>query len=110
LLLRQGRAVPWECEGCLPVGLMENAEFKTETARLGPGDTLVLVTDGITEAVSRREEMFGADRLLQAAEQHAGGSVAELQAGILAAVDDFSRGAYQADDITLLIIRYTGAG
>ncbi len=34
--------------------------------------------------------------------------VAELEAGILAAVDDFSRGAYQNDDITLLIIRYTG--
>jgi len=34
--------------------------------------------------------------------------VADLQSGILAAVDDFSRGAYQADDITLLIIRYTG--
>jgi len=108
LLLRQGRAVPWECEGCLPVGLMEDTNFKTETARLGPGDTLVLVTDGITEAVSRQEEMFGPDRLLQAAEQHAGGSLEELQSGILAAVDDFSRGAYQADDITLLIIRYTG--
>lgn len=108
LLLRNGRAEQSCCEGCMPVGLLEEATFKTESTQLEPGDTLVLVTDGITEAVNRDEEMFGPERLRDAAARYAGASVAELEAGILAAVDDFSRGAYQNDDITLLIIRYTG--
>jgi sigma-B regulation protein RsbU (phosphoserine phosphatase) len=106
LLIRDGRATVACEEGGLPVGLMDAAEFRTEAAQLQPGDTLVLVTDGITEAIDPQREMFGNERLRLAAERYAGESVEQLQAGIIDAVEEFSRGAYQADDITLLVIRY----
>jgi sigma-B regulation protein RsbU (phosphoserine phosphatase) len=64
--------------------------------------------DGITEAVNRAEELFGPERLLRSVERHAGKPVDELQASILADVEEFSRGAHQADDITLLVVRYLG--
>jgi serine phosphatase RsbU (regulator of sigma subunit) len=94
--------------GSVPVGLLEFAKFETQSMVLQPGDTLVLVTDGITEAVDPLEEMFGADRLLHAAQRHSEAPVEELRAGILADVEEFSRGACQGDDMTLLIIRYLG--
>jgi sigma-B regulation protein RsbU (phosphoserine phosphatase) len=75
---------------------------------LSPGDTLVLFTDGVTEATNLQEEMFALERLEEVVAQNAGASVKELEAAILAAVDEFSRDAYQADDITVLIVRYQG--
>jgi len=96
--------------GCLPLGLVPEAEFKTSSVTLAPSDTLVLFTDGITEATNPKEEMFGSDRLRAVVAQHGGAGLNELQTSILAAVDEFSGGAYQADDITLLIVRYPGKG
>jgi sigma-B regulation protein RsbU (phosphoserine phosphatase) len=110
LLVRPGKVETPFPAGCLPLGLIPEAEFKTSSVTLAPGDTLVLFTDGITEATDPKEEMFGSDRLRAVVAQHSSASLEELQASILAAVDEFSGGAYQADDITLLIVRYPGKG
>lgn len=91
------------------MGLFPEAEFQTSFATLEPGDTLVLYTDGVNEAVNLQDEMFEIERLQEVVARHATGSVEELQAAILAAVEEFARGTYQADDLTLLIIRYRGA-
>lgn len=108
ILIRDSRAQTVCSAGALPVGLLGRAEFTAEIMALDPGDTLVLFTDGITEAVDPAGEMFGMERLLQAAEHYAGKPVEELQAAILADVARFSRGACQGDDMTMLIIRYLG--
>lgn len=109
LLIRDGRAEFSFPSECFPVGLFPQAEFSTSAATLQPGDMLVLYTDGITEAQNPRDEMFGIERLQEVVAQHTSASVEELQAVILGAVEEFTRGTYQADDITLLIIHFHGS-
>jgi serine phosphatase RsbU (regulator of sigma subunit) len=72
---------------------------------LGPGDALVLYTDGITET-RRGDELFGEDRLVAALEAAAGASAEELADAVLAAVDAF-RAAPSEDDVALLVLRVT---
>jgi len=93
----------------LPLGMFEEAEFRTFFSTLEPGDTLVLFTDGITDALSPEPERFQIERLEQVVTEHAAASPEELQAAILKAVEDFTGGVQQTDDMTLLILRYLGA-
>lgn len=109
LLVRAGRVEPVFPAASLPLGLFPKAEFKISSSTFEPGDTLVLFTDGITEAVNPREEQFGNERLEQVVARHASAPLEKLQAAILEAVEEFTQGAPQADDITVLIVRYPGA-
>ena len=79
------------------------------SARLQPGDLLVLFTDGLTEAASGEEggARFGIDRLIALIEEHGASPPAVVRDAILAAVSAFS--ARRDDDVTLLVARYTGA-
>ena len=79
------------------------------TARLQPGDLLVLFTDGLTEAASGEEggARFGIDRLIALIEEHGASPPAVVRDAILAAVSAFS--ARRDDDVTLLVARYAGA-
>ena len=105
LLVRNGDVdEPFQPES-FPVGMFPDAEFETRTSQLELGDTLVMFTDGINEA----GEEFGTERLREVVHSNAKASVKEIQASILKAVSDFVRGADQADDMTLLILRYTGS-
>jgi DNA-binding LacI/PurR family transcriptional regulator/serine phosphatase RsbU (regulator of sigma subunit) len=78
------------------------------TARLQPGDLLVLHTDGLTEAVAADGSgaRFGIDRLVALIEEHGASPPAAVRDAILAAVAAFS--AQRDDDVTLLVARYTG--
>ena len=93
---------------CLPLGLLPDSVFTVRSSRLEPGDTVVFFTDGVNEAVNIEEEEFGVERLQEVVAANGRGTLEALQAAILAALDDFTRGANQADDITLLILRYIG--
>ncbi|HEY1897338.1 MAG TPA: SpoIIE family protein phosphatase [Terracidiphilus sp.] len=106
LLLRRGEVDELCSGGSFPIGLLEQASFKAEHIQLEPGDTLLLYTDGVTEAEDRDQNQFGATRLKEVLGRHQDGSLAEVQAGILRAVERFAEGASQSDDITLLVVRY----
>ncbi len=109
LLLRNGQVETAFPAECFPVGLLPDAEFTSSVFTLRPGDTLVLFSDGITEAMNPDENEFGIARLKGVLAGLTDVPVEQLQAAILAAVEDFTRGAGQADDLTLLLIRYQGA-
>jgi GNAT superfamily N-acetyltransferase len=94
--------------GCLPLGLLADADFKASSHNLKPGETLVFFTDGISEAENPEGEQYGLTRLQQVAAKYADARMEELQRALLASVRDFTHGAYPVDDITLLIIRYKG--
>ncbi len=106
LLIRNGQVSDVYTEGSFPVGLVEQAEFGATRMQLEPGDTLLLYTDGIVEAENTQGELFGFDRLREVAAANARASMGDLQQAVLSAVREFSRGAPQSDDITLLIVRY----
>ncbi|MGH9393389.1 MAG: SpoIIE family protein phosphatase, partial [Terriglobales bacterium] len=87
-------------ESNVPVGLLPGAEYKSARHRMAPGERLLLITDGVTEATNEAREMFGDERLFSVLS--AGCSVAELAA----AVRTFCQGVPLADDLTVLEARY----
>jgi len=80
--------------------------------QLGPGDVILLYTDGITEATNRDGEQYGIDRLTEFVQnQFRNGSskpISELTRGIVDEIDSFSGFAKQNDDITFVIARASG--
>jgi sigma-B regulation protein RsbU (phosphoserine phosphatase) len=74
--------------------------------QLLPGDTLVLFSDGVTEAMDPDEQLFGDERLCHAIAGKENISLNDLQTEILNSVHTFTRGASQNDDITVLLVRY----
>jgi sigma-B regulation protein RsbU (phosphoserine phosphatase) len=109
LIRRGGNADEAFTEGSFPVGLVPEAEYATACVKLEPGDTLVLFSDGVTEAMDPKEDFFGMPRLAQLLTGHNETSLDELQKLVLEAVENFAHGASQADDLTLLLVRYRAA-
>jgi len=109
LLVRAGEVSEPFTEGGFPVGLIPDASYVASCVALRPGDTLVLYSDGVTEAIDPDDEMFGVSRLRELLLAQHDAPLEALQKNILDSVRAFSRGAHQADDITLLLARYRGA-
>jgi serine phosphatase RsbU (regulator of sigma subunit) len=98
--------VRWLETGGPVLGLLPGASYECEDVALAHGDVVVVVSDGVTEARDTGNEEFGRDRLL-AAVGHCHGERAEAVLDrLLSAVNQFSAGASQADDITALVFRY----
>jgi Serine phosphatase RsbU, regulator of sigma subunit len=89
----------------MALGVLEDAEYHEQSIALTPGDTLVLYTDGITEATNADDELFGDERLRTILARNHGRSGAELTQIILDEIHRFSGGQPQADDITLFIVK-----
>jgi phosphoserine phosphatase RsbU/P len=68
-------------------------------------DTLVLFTDGVTEAMNLRQEEFGEAAFIETLASSRDRPVAEIISRIFSSVDSFSQGAEQTDDITCIAIR-----
>src|SRR5271168_2660615 len=110
ILMRHGTAEEPFSEGSYPVGLVPEAEYTTARLKLEPGDTIVLFSDGVTEAMDPDEELFGVPRLREVLTGQTECPLDQLQKCVLEAVENFARGASQADDLTMLIVRYRAAG
>ncbi len=106
LLLRGGTVSELYTEGSFPVGLIPEATYTSAQLRLEPDDTLVLFSDGVTEAEDTEHNLFEVPRLSQALAGQQGVPVEALQQSILHSVQNFTKGAHQSDDITLLVVRY----
>lgn len=109
ILLRRGEVSEIFTEGSYPVGLIPDAQYSAVRVTLEPNDTLVLFSDGVTEAADPEDQLFGVPRLCEALAGQHDAPLDQLQKRVVESVDNFSRGASQADDITLLFIRYRAA-
>ncbi len=88
-----------------PLGLFPGVEYVEESLSLGSETTLVMYSDGITEAFNEAREEFTDERLVGLVDDLAGTkSPVELGEDILAAVDAFAGSAPQSDDITLMVL------
>lgn len=97
--------------GGMPLGLFEKVEYELQEIEFAVDDTLVIFTDGVTEAADLRGEEFGDERLLRVVTAHRPGNAPEIAAAILDAIASHSGGvAAQHDDITLLVARPIGKG
>jgi len=90
----------------VPLGMLPDSTYSPQRLCLQPGDKLVLYTDGLTDARNGLRAYFGFQRLRETVLAHAGESCQALHAAMRAAVDAFSEGAAQNDDISAAVIEY----
>ncbi|HQR44843.1 MAG TPA: SpoIIE family protein phosphatase [Thermoanaerobaculia bacterium] len=88
-----------------PIGILPECTHREASVSLGPGDTLVLYSDGITEAVNAADEEFGMERLIDLVRSGQDEPPEALSGCIFGAVSEFTRGVAQYDDQTVLIVR-----
>ena len=108
LILRRSGAIEGLASGNLPVGMFDEAEFASASADLQEGDFLVIYTDGVSEAANIHSELFEESRLRAVLEQFKGQKVEEIAEAIRAGVREFTAGAPQSDDFTILAIQFKG--
>jgi len=89
----------------IAMGVITDAEYTANEQPLSPGDVVVLYTDGITEAMNAREDMFGEERLYEVIRHVNGLNAGEILTNILNAVKEFTADYPQSDDITLMVVR-----
>ncbi len=106
LLVRGGQVSELYMDGSLPVGLLPQADYIAGRMQFEPEDTLILFTDGVTEAQDPDRNLFEVEGLKDAIACCHAMPLDKLQQDILQSVQKFTRGASQSDDITLLLVRY----
>jgi sigma-B regulation protein RsbU (phosphoserine phosphatase) len=87
------------------LGVFVDEDFMDETLQLDDGDTLVMFTDGVTEAMNSEYEEFGIQRLKDLLSGLAGKSSQQIVETIKATIKDFENDTEQSDDITMLVIK-----
>ncbi|OYO27921.1 SpoIIE family protein phosphatase [Janthinobacterium sp. PC23-8] len=98
-----------EGTGGMALGVMEDIVYAEKTVFLAPDTTLLLYTDGITEAFNPFDQAFGEQRLAEQLVQSATLKTEPLLTELVACVQTFAAGAPQSDDITCLAMRYVSA-
>jgi sigma-B regulation protein RsbU (phosphoserine phosphatase) len=86
------------------LGAFPEVEPEERAIEMGPGDTVVFYTDGITEARSPSRDVFGGERLRATVTAHAGGGARQIRTALVTAIEAFTAGTPQSDDLTLLIV------
>lgn len=106
---RAGGRVTTLDAGGLPLGVDDAAKFEPATRiTLGPGDSLVLVSDGVFERRRADGQMYGIERLRALIAEYAGGlSSAALVEAIRAAPEAFAEGLAPQDDVTIVVVKRT---
>ncbi len=91
------------------LGIMDDMTYDEATTTLAKGDMIVLYTDGITEAMNARGDLFDKERLMAAVRGANPTDARDLIDAILAAVRDFTGDTPQADDLTIVTVRRISA-
>jgi sigma-B regulation protein RsbU (phosphoserine phosphatase) len=89
------------------LGIQGEQVYACDTTRLEEGDLLLLYTDGITEAQNLNEALYTEERLAECLREIPGDSAGAVGKAVIDAVADYQGAAPQADDITLVALRYT---
>jgi sigma-B regulation protein RsbU (phosphoserine phosphatase) len=92
----------------IPPGLFAATSYETLTLRLQPGESVLFCTDGITDAFARDGEQFGIERLQELCGAQRPIAPAELLGRIFTAVENFSHGREQHDDMAAAVFQYCG--
>lgn len=108
LLSQDGTVTPLEGTGGIVLALQAGLDYEERSVVLKPGDTLMMYTDGVTEAMNHDQIMFGDALLADKLSVCGGMSANELTEHLIATVHDFSVGCPQTDDITCFAFLYKG--
>jgi sigma-B regulation protein RsbU (phosphoserine phosphatase) len=102
------RSVTGKIEELIPdayfLGMFDFASYQSRRLHLDKGDTLVVYSDGLTDAENPQGEMFGERRLIEIIEQEAPSGSHAVEQRVLKAIGDFTQGMPQTDDITFVVV------
>ncbi|EXJ14830.1 PP2C family protein-serine/threonine phosphatase [Imhoffiella purpurea] len=90
----------------MALGALEGLGYASASIQLSPGDTLLMFSDGVTEAMNARHEEFGDARLSEQLRGSSPRNPREAVERVLTGVDRFASEVEQADDITCVALRY----
>ncbi len=109
LVIKKNRAVEWLPRAkSLVAGAMPGVRYESENFRLSPGDSLFLYTDGVTEAMNHVDELFSEERLEKDLVISSDLEIKDSISHIMDSIQRFSGETPQSDDITMMMIRYSG--
>lgn len=113
VLVQQGKAQFFPRGRNMGLAVLEGQHYQEGSLQLSPGDSLLLYTDGVTEATDAQNALFGDTRLLRVVQSfkprpEQRGPARQLTEHIVAQVRRFEAGAAQADDITVVTLTYKG--
>ena len=97
-------------EGGLPLGLMSDASYEQGECPFGPGDALLLYSDGISEALDARGREYGEDRLRDVWAREGATTPGAVIDTVYGEVEAFRGRAVQSDDMTLVVVGVPAAG
>ena len=97
-----------KCKSGFILGGLPEAMVVDEVTTMNNGDTLTLYTDGITEAMNNRRELYGEERLLKHFNKKVYSCLVELHRDLKDDVEKFADGADQSDDMTYITLKYHG--
>ena len=104
-LIRAGATdVATLCRTGMPLGVLDDAAWQCTREYFAPGDTLVIYSDGLTEAHDKDHALFEAERLLETARACAGQPATEIRDVLMATVNAFRGPAPQSDDMTVMVV------
>lgn len=109
ILHKNGEIESLEMTGGMALGVMEDFSYQSKKIHIQERDTLFLYTDGVTEAINRNEELFSEERLEKDLVNLYGRPLNAMVDGVMERIREFSQGMPQADDITMMVLRYFGA-
>ena len=89
----------------MPLAAMEGVKFKEREFEMGRGDILFVYTDGVPEATDSRNELYGAERMVETLNSLKDEDVSAILKGIKNSVDEFVGEAEQFDDLTMLAFK-----
>ena len=92
----------------LPLGMFCDSSFIASGAKIKPGETLLLFSDGVTEAMDHAGTEFGSDRLMGTLREALGFEPTALLENCVEAVGTFRLNAERNDDLTMLALKYKG--
>jgi adenylate cyclase len=109
LIDKMGKVDRLEGKGGPPLGIMEDMEYTYETIQLSAGDTLLLVTDGVHEAMNRIKDLYGVERIAALLEnQPKDNDIKHLAYNLREDVRSFVGDTEASDDLTMLLIKWNG--
>ena len=104
-VLLGGKPMPVEMDANIPVGIMADWQFTSQSVTLKPGQTLFIYTDGLTEAENATHEQFGEERMMEVLVK-SDTAPRPLIENIIQEVHNFVGQAEQSDDLTILAVQF----
>lgn len=91
--------------GGLPLGMFDQAEYKSEIVAIDPENILVLYSDGVTEAMNQKYEEYGEERFIDCIANNMSLEIPELRKTVVEDIQKFVGSEPQSDDLTLMVAR-----